>query len=75
MKCPICKKGETAPGTATITLERGGLTLVVKAVPAQVCDNCGEEYVDEATSAELLGKVEAEARAGTELNVRHFQAV
>ncbi|MGH7938508.1 MAG: type II toxin-antitoxin system MqsA family antitoxin, partial [Bryobacteraceae bacterium] len=43
MKCTICKKGETAPGTATVTLERGGLTLVVKDVPAQICDNCGEE--------------------------------
>lgn len=74
MKCPICKKGETAPGTATVTLERDGLTLVVKAVPAQVCENCGEEYVDEATTAELLAKVESEARAGTEINVRHFQA-
>ena len=73
MKCPICKKGETASGTATVTLERDGFTLVVKSVPAQVCDNCGEEYVDEATTAELLAKVESEARAGSEINVRHFQ--
>ncbi len=74
MKCLICKKGETAPGTATVTLERDGLTLVVKAVPAQICNNCGEEYVDEATTATLLAKVESEARAGSEINVRHFQA-
>jgi len=74
MKCPICKKGETAPGTATVTLEREGLTLVVKAVPAQVCENCGEAYVEEKAAAQLLAKAEAEARAGTEFNVRHFQA-
>jgi YgiT-type zinc finger domain-containing protein len=74
MKCPICKKGETAPGTATVTLERDGLTLVVKAVPAQVCDNCGEEYVDEKAAAQLLARVDSEARAGTEINVRQFQA-
>jgi YgiT-type zinc finger domain-containing protein len=73
MKCPICKQGETAPGTATVTLQRDGLTLIVKEVPAQVCNNCGEEYVDERTTAELLAKVESEARAGTEINVRHFQ--
>jgi YgiT-type zinc finger domain-containing protein len=73
MKCPICKQGETAPGTATVTLQRDGLTLIVKEVPAQVCDNCGEEYVDERTTAELLAKVESEARAGTEINGRHFQ--
>jgi YgiT-type zinc finger domain-containing protein len=43
MKCPICRNGETHPGTATLTLERGPLTMVVRHVPAQVCDNCGEE--------------------------------
>ena len=42
------------PGKTTITLERGGLTLVVKGVPAQVCPNCGEEYVDEPTATRLL---------------------
>jgi YgiT-type zinc finger domain-containing protein len=70
---PYLQKGETAPGTATVTLQRDGLTLIVKEVPAQVCDNCGEEYVDERTTAELLAKVESEARARTEINVRHFQ--
>ena len=74
MKCPICRKGETSPGTATVTLERGRLTLVVKEVPADVCDNCGEEYVDETATTELLAKAESEARSGTELNVRHFVA-
>ena len=74
MKCPICKQGETAPGTATVTLERGDLTLVVKDAPAQICDNCGEEYVDEKAAAQLRGEVEASARAGTEIDVRHFQA-
>ena len=74
MKCPICKQGETVLGTATVTLERGRLTLVVKAVPAEVCENCGEEYVDEKATTEVLSKLESEARAGTEINVRHFQA-
>ena len=74
MKCPICRKGETTPGTATITLERGGLTLVVKSVPAEVCNNCGEEYVDETATAQLLAAADTEVHAGTEINVRHFQA-
>jgi YgiT-type zinc finger domain-containing protein len=47
MKCIICKNGETKPGNATVTLEREGTTLVIKGVPADVCANCGEEYVDE----------------------------
>ena len=47
MKCVICKKGETKAGTATVTLDKEGATLVFKGVPARVCANCGEEYIDE----------------------------
>ena len=42
MKCVICKYGETEPGTTTITLERDNTTLVIKNVPADVCQYCGE---------------------------------
>ena len=48
MICVICKQGQTRPGNVTLTLERGELLLVVKAVPAQVCEVCCESYVDEA---------------------------
>ena len=53
MKCVICRQGETQPGVTTVTFERNGLTLVVKNVPAHVCVNCGEEYVDEQVAAKL----------------------
>jgi YgiT-type zinc finger domain-containing protein len=74
MKCVICKEGETEPGTATITLERGDLSLVVKAVPALVCQNCGEEYVDERTTADLLTTAAAAAAAGVRVYVRRYAA-
>jgi YgiT-type zinc finger domain-containing protein len=51
MKCTICKSGDLQTGRATVTLERGGQTLIVKSVPADVCPNCGKEYVDEAVTA------------------------
>jgi YgiT-type zinc finger domain-containing protein len=47
MKCEICNHGEIHEGTTTVTFDRDGMTLVVKDVPAQVCSNCGEDYVDE----------------------------
>jgi len=50
MKCVVCKHGETRPGSTTLTLERHGGTLVVKGVPARICDNCGEAYVEEETT-------------------------
>ena len=49
MTCLICKAAEPVQGTTTVTLERGELTLVIKEVPALVCPNCGEDYVDEDT--------------------------
>jgi YgiT-type zinc finger domain-containing protein len=72
MKCVICKQGQTAPGTTTLTLERGGLTLVVKNVPAQVCPNCGEAYVAEDATAQVLKTAEQMARAGTQVDIRQY---
>lgn len=54
IKCLICKQDETRSGVTTVTLERDGSTLVIKGVPAQVCPNCGEAYVDEDVTDELL---------------------
>jgi len=74
MKCLLCKYGETQPGTVTVTLERGSLTLVVKGVPAEVCSNCGEEYVDEETTRRLLETAEKEASAGAQVEIRQYAA-
>lgn len=74
MKCIICKKGETRRGTSTVTLERDEATLVVKLVPARICDNCGEAYVDEKTAGRLLKTAEAAARAGVHVDIRDYAA-
>lgn len=72
MKCLICKQAETVPGTTTVTLERGELTLVVKNVPARVCPNCGEAYTDEKATAQLLKEANRMAKAGTLIDVRQY---
>jgi YgiT-type zinc finger domain-containing protein len=74
MKCVICKQGDTRLGKTTLTLERDGTTLVFKSVPAQVCGNCGEAYVDERISAMLLLAAEESARAGVLVDVREYVA-
>jgi len=74
MKCPICRHGETRPGTATLVLERDGLTMVVRHVPAEVCDNCGEEYIDEDAARQALEQAETAAREGVKVEVREFVA-
>lgn len=74
MKCIICKQAETQPGITTVTLERGGLVMVVKGVPARVCPNCGEEYVEEPVAARLLETAEEIAEAGGQVDVREYKA-
>jgi YgiT-type zinc finger domain-containing protein len=74
MKCVICKNGETQPGKTTVPLERGGTTLVVKGVPARVCDNCGEAYVDEQVTRKLTQAAAEALRAGVQVDVREFVA-
>ncbi len=74
MRCVICKQADVQTGTATVTLERDGMTLVVKHVSAQVCPNCGEEYVDEIAANQLMTTAEQSARAGVQVDVREYAA-
>lgn len=74
MKCVICKQGETQLGKVTVTLDRDQTTLVFKNVPAEVCENCGEAYVDEATTDQLLMTAESAVKAGVQVEVREFIA-
>ena len=72
MTCVVCKIGQTRVGRTTVTLEREGMTLVFKGVPARVCRNCGEAYVDQATTRRLLRDAEAAAGSGVQVDIRKF---
>lgn len=73
MKCPICKHGETRPGTVSVTLERSATTVVFRDVPADICDNCGEVFHREDVTAALLRQAEAAVQSGVEIDVRRFK--
>jgi YgiT-type zinc finger domain-containing protein len=68
----ICKHGKTKQGTTTVTLEKGSSTIVFKEVPAQICDNCGEKYIDESTTKELLSKARNIVKNGVEIDIRKY---
>ncbi len=69
----ICKHGETKKGTATVTLEKGGSTIVFKEVPAHICDNCGEKYIDDSVTKELLKKAREIVENGVEVDIRKYE--
>ena len=74
MKCVICKQGETKLGVSTVTLERGSATLVFRGVPAEVCENCGEAYVDAQTTSHLLETARQAVQAGVQVDIRNYKA-
>ena len=74
MKCAICREGQTKPGSVTATLERNGVIVIIKSVPAMVCNNCGEEYIEKETSSQLLEQAEESLKSGKSVDVRTFAA-
>jgi YgiT-type zinc finger domain-containing protein len=62
----ICKQGDTQPAKITIVLERNGYSWKSEGVPAQVCVNCGESFVDEMVAAQILEQAEESIKADTE---------
>lgn len=74
MKCVICKHGDTRPGHAQVSLQRGPTTVIIKDVPADICGNCGEYYLSEETSRKVMDMAEVAVRDKAEIEVLRFAA-
>lgn len=75
MICVICKSGTPESGTTTVTLERGGNLIVFRRVPAKICSNCRESYLDDGVVDEVYHTADEAAKAGVEFDVREFHQV
>ncbi|MBK9335523.1 MAG: type II toxin-antitoxin system MqsA family antitoxin [Lewinellaceae bacterium] len=58
--CPLCN-GQVKPGTTTFSLDLESGVIVVRQVPAHICRQCGEEWLDDEQAAKLE-KIVARAR-------------
>ncbi|MFB8791887.1 MAG: type II toxin-antitoxin system MqsA family antitoxin [Potamolinea sp.] len=74
MKCVICKHGETQSGLVTVTLERDESIVIIKQVPAEVCDNCGEYYLSDAITEQVLQRAEVALNNGAEVEIIRYAA-
>jgi len=74
MKCVICRQGYTQPGNSTVTLTRDDTILVFKGVPAEICENCGEYYLDDSTTEALMLRAEKAIENGAEVDILRFAA-
>jgi YgiT-type zinc finger domain-containing protein len=66
--CPLCG-GDRVPGRITWTADLGECVLVVRNVAATVCDQCGEDWLDDGTVAELDRLAEDARRRGALVEV------
>jgi len=74
MKCVICRQGDTAPGLVTVTLLRGESVVIIKDVPAQVCQDCGEYYLDEPVASKVYAQAEDAVHRHAEVEVIRYAA-
>ena len=74
MKCVICKTGEARDGHATVTLERSSSVIIVKHVPAAVCDNCGEYYLADRVAERVYAQADDAVRRKAEVEIVSYAA-
>jgi YgiT-type zinc finger domain-containing protein len=74
MSCVICRNGRTHKGHVTVTVQRGETTVILKRVPADVCDNSGEYYLSSEVAAQVLERAEAAVKSGAEVGILKFAA-
>jgi YgiT-type zinc finger domain-containing protein len=53
VNCIVCEGGKTVAATRPKAVDRGGRVAVIRDVPVEVCDNCGEVYIDAAVAKQL----------------------
>ena len=74
MECSICRNGAVSSGLTTVTLDRDGATVIVRGVPAEICDACGEYYLTPEVSEELLRRAADAVRRGAEVEILRWVA-
>ena len=60
MRCPMCG-GNCRDGATTFTVDLGFGVVVIREVPATVCEQCGADWIDD-TASEVLERLVADAR-------------
>ncbi|MBK1631675.1 hypothetical protein CKO31_13150 [Thiohalocapsa halophila] len=74
MNCITCKNGRMFPGQVTVSLTRGETLVVIKQVPAQVCDNCGEYTLDADIAQRVYSQADTAAAHNAEVEILRYAA-
>ena len=71
--CPLCG-GEKREGKTTITVEPGFGLVVIRDVPATVCELCGADWIDDAVADKIERLVEDARIKQSQMEVINLKA-
>lgn len=72
MRCIRCKTGKTKPGTSSLTLERDDAVVVIRSIPGEVCQTCGEAYYQGDVTDRVMAQAEVAFATGAKVHVAQF---
>lgn len=70
--CPLCRSGIKRPGKTTFTVDLGFGVVVMRNVPAQVCDQCGSDWIEDKVAEKLEQVVEFARKKHTVVEVANW---
>ncbi|MBA4379939.1 MAG: YgiT-type zinc finger domain-containing protein [Anaerolinea sp.] len=70
--CPICG-GTKRAGKITFTVDLGFGVIVVRNVPALVCEQCGADWIDDSVAARLETLVSEARQRQRQVEVTAYQ--
>ncbi|TGO02691.1 hypothetical protein PN36_20615 [Candidatus Thiomargarita nelsonii] len=71
-QCPLCK-GPMGKGKTTFTADLGFGVVVVREVPAIVCELCGADWIEDKVAEKIEEIVESAKRNYQTVAVSHWQ--
>jgi YgiT-type zinc finger domain-containing protein len=74
MKCVIYKFSQFEEGKVTVTLQRGETVVIIEDVPANICKNYGEYYLDEIVTNRVFAQAEEAVNRHAELEILRYAA-
>ncbi|MCK6451625.1 MAG: type II toxin-antitoxin system MqsA family antitoxin [Alphaproteobacteria bacterium] len=74
MSCAVCKFGTPRPGFTSVTLERDDSVVVIQNVPAEICETCGEYYLEAEVAEAVYALAEEVLRKGEQVAVAKYAA-
>lgn len=74
MNCPLCR-GKLERGTITFPVMLDGVLLIIKNVPADVCNQCGEEFIPNTVAKIIEKTVEGARSSKAEIEIISYEKV